>query len=73
MRRMVLAFSAAVTIAATQLTGVASAQEEPLCGPPGGEVPATIVGSGTIVGTQGDDVIVASDEDDVILGRSCSR
>ena len=31
-----------------------------MCGPPGAGVPATIVGAGTIVGTQGDDVIVGS-------------
>ena len=50
------------------LAGTASAQEEPVCGPPGEEVPATIVGSGIIVGTEGDDVIAGSSEDDTILG-----
>src|SRR5688572_29677993 len=49
------------------LAGPAGAQE-PQCGPPGEEVPATIVGSGTIVGTQGDDVIVGGAEGDTILG-----
>jgi hypothetical protein len=47
-----------LALAVTQLVGLAAAQDEPLCGPPGEEVPATIVGAGTIVGTAGDDVIV---------------
>src|SRR5215204_3447533 len=68
MRRVALVIAGAMVIAVTQLTGLAAAQDEPLCGPPGEEVPATIVGSGTIVGTAGDDVIVGSDENDTILG-----
>src|SRR6478609_789038 len=47
---------------------VAAAQEPPVCGPPGGEVPATIVGAGTINGTPGNDVIVGSPEADRISG-----
>ena len=69
MRRIALVVAGALALAVTQLMGLAAAQDEPpLCGPPGEEVPATIVGSGTIVGTAGDDVIVGSDEDDTILG-----
>ena len=68
MRRIALVVAGALTIAATQLMGSAGAQDEPLCGPPGEEVPATIVGSGTIIGTAGDDVIVGSDGTDTILG-----
>jgi len=67
MRRVALAVAAALAIAVTQLTGLAAAQDEPLYGPPGEEVPATIVGSDTIVGTAGDDVIVGSEENDTIL------
>ena len=47
---------------------VTGAQEEPLCGPPGEELPATIVGAGTIFGTRGDDVIVASPGNDFVFG-----
>src|SRR5215207_1094591 len=68
MRRFALVVAGALAIAVIQLTGLAAAQDEPLCGPPEEEVPATIVGSGTIVGTAGDDVIVGSDENDTILG-----
>src|SRR4029453_18457085 len=68
MRRIALVVAGALALAVTQLVGPAAAQDEPLCGPPEEEVPATIVGSGTIVGTAGDDVIVASDENDTILG-----
>lgn len=49
------------------LVGTAGAEDE-VCGPPGDEVPATIVGSGNIVGTQGDDVIVGSAGPDTIKG-----
>ena len=49
----------------TSMTAV-QADEPPLCGPPGGEQPATIVGSGPISGTAGDDVIVGSPGVDVI-------
>src|SRR4029079_10921024 len=49
----------AVCLTASQIT-TASAQDEPVCGPPGEEVPATIVGAGTIMGTPGDDVIFGS-------------
>ena len=62
MRRIALVVAGALALAVTQLLGPAAAQEQPLCGPPGEEVPATIVGSGTIVGTAGDDVIVGSDQ-----------
>src|SRR4030095_15126050 len=69
MRRIALVVAGALALAVTQLGGLAAAQDEaPLCGPPGEEVPATIVGAGTIVGTAGDDVIVGSDEDDTVLG-----
>ncbi|MGH3480270.1 MAG: calcium-binding protein, partial [Nocardioidaceae bacterium] len=56
-----------VLLLGTQLSGAASAQEPPLCGPPGEEVPATIVGAGTIFGTSGDDVIVASAGNDIVF------
>ena len=46
----------------------AAAQETPVCGPPGEEVPATIVGAGHINGTPGDDVIVGSPGVDHING-----
>jgi Ca2+-binding RTX toxin-like protein len=68
MRRVALVVSGALALVVTQLLGPAAAQDEPLCGPPGEEVPATIVGSGVIIGTSGDDVIVGSDENDTILG-----
>ena len=64
MRRVALVVAGALALAVTQLTGLATAQDEPLCGPPEQEVPATIVGSGTIVGTAGDDVIVGSEGND---------
>ena len=68
MRRIALVVTGALALAVTQLIGPAVAQDEPQCGPPGEEVPATIVGSGTIVGTAGDDVIVGSEGNDTILG-----
>lgn len=43
-------------------------EEVPTCGPPGEEVPATIVGMGLIKGTPGDDVIVGSMYVDRIFG-----
>ena len=48
--------------------GIVAAETPPLCGPPGEEVPATIVGAGYITGTSGNDVIVGSPGRDVILG-----
>src|ERR1700749_2531396 len=67
MHRIALGLGAATLLLGTaHLSGAASAQETPMCGPPGQEVPATIVGSGVINGTSGDDVIVASDGNDVI-------
>src|SRR5215207_3847971 len=68
MRKVALIIAGGLALAVTQLLGPAAAQEAPLCGPPEDQVPATIVGSGTIVGTAGDDVIVGSDENDTILG-----
>ena len=68
MRRSVgLAFGAGLLLVSTAIATPAAAQEHPLCGPPGEEVPATIVGTGTIVGTPGDDVIVGSNDVDRIL------
>ena len=66
MHRLAAGLGAATLLIGTQLAGAASAQETPVCGPPGGEVPATIVGAGVINGTSGDDVIVASDGNDVV-------
>src|SRR6476646_1210300 len=66
MHRLVVGLGVATLLLSTQLVGVASAQEPPVCGPPGDEVPATIVGAGVINGTPGDDVIVASGGNDVI-------
>ena len=57
MKRSLFVLGAAALFG-TAVLASASAQEAPLCGPPGGEVPATIVGAGTIIGTPGDDVIV---------------
>ena len=51
----------------SQLVGSAAAEEAtPTCGPPGQEVLATIVGSGTVMGTSGADVIVSGDGNDLI-------
>ena len=58
MRKLALGVAAALLLG-TSVAGAASAQEAPVCGPPGQQVPATIVGAGTIFGTSGDDVIVA--------------
>ena len=66
MHRLVAGLGAATLLLSTQLAGVASGQETPVCGPPDGEVPATIVGAGVINGTSGDDVIVASGGNDVV-------
>ncbi|MET0727798.1 MAG: calcium-binding protein [Acidimicrobiales bacterium] len=68
MKRSVIAVAAALVMFGAQAASVATAQEGVLCGPPGGEVPATITGSGLILGTSGDDVIVGSAADDVIVG-----
>ena len=67
MRKLALGVAAAALLLGTSLAGTASAQEAPVCGPPGEEVPATIVGAGTIYGTSGDDVIVASGGNDVVF------
>ena len=68
MRKAVVTLGAAVVLLGVQFVGVgaAQAQEVPVCGPPGEEVPATIVGAGTINGTDGDDVIVGSPGRDII-------
>src|SRR6476469_11011936 len=66
MDRLAVVVGAAILLLSTQLVRVADAQETPVCGPPGAEVPATIVGSGVINGTSGDDVIVASAGNDVV-------
>jgi hypothetical protein len=69
MKRSVIAFGVFVLLlVGASMVSSASAQEAPLCGPPGEEVPATIVGAGTIVGTPGDDVIVGSAGVDRIEG-----
>lgn len=70
MRRTAMAVGGALLLLSWSMMGTstASAQETPLCGPPGEEVPATIVGAGTIFGTQGDDVIVASAGNDIVFG-----
>ena len=67
-RSLGLAFGAGLLLVSSSIAMPASAQEPQLCGPPGQEVPATIVGAGIIVGTSGDDVIVGSDGVDRILG-----
>jgi Ca2+-binding RTX toxin-like protein len=67
MRRLSIALASSLLLLGSIATS-AVAQEAPLCGPPGGELPATIVGSGTIVGTSGDDVIVGSPTADTIDG-----
>src|SRR5690349_2136619 len=67
-RALVLSAVAAVLVLATVMISTAAAQDEPVCGPPDAEQPATIVGAGTIVGTAGDDVIVGSDGVDTISG-----
>ena len=58
MRKSATAVCAALLLLGGQVmgVGVANGQETPLCGPPGEEVPATIVGAGVIFGTSGDDV-----------------
>ena len=68
MRRASVFAGAAVLLLGTAVTSTVSAQAEPVCGPPGEELPATIVGAGRIVGTSGDDVIVGSDGVDTITG-----
>ena len=68
LRRAMVLSSVLAAALAVPFGGAAAAQEQPVCGPPGQEVPATIVGSGTIVGTSGDDVIVGGAEDDRIVG-----
>jgi hypothetical protein len=67
MRRAVFVLCASALVLGAQVSS-AAAQEPPLCGPPGGEVPATIVGEGKIKGTPGDDVIVGSADADDIRG-----
>ena len=68
MRRAVIVLCASALMAGVSQLTSASAQEPPLCGPPEEEVPATIVGAGTIQGTPGDDVIVGSAGVDDIRG-----
>ena len=54
MRRSSVLTGAAVLILGTAVASTtAAAQDVPVCGPPGEEQPATIVGEGTIVGTAG--------------------
>ena len=67
MRKLAFGVAATVLLLGTLLAGAANAQEVPVCGPPGGEVPATIVGACTISGTSGNDVIVASGGNDVVF------
>lgn len=68
MKRSLIVLGAFALLFCVSLLTSASAQETPLCGPPGGEVPATIVGAGRINGTPGDDVIVGSPGVDHING-----
>src|SRR3954468_6137168 len=68
MKRLVTALSASALLCGLAVWATAAAQETPVCGPPGGEVPATIVGAGTINGTPGNDVIVGSPGVDRING-----
>ena len=68
MNRLVTALGASALLCGVIVWTTASAQETPLCGPPGEEVPATIVGAGHINGTPGDDVIVGSAGVDHING-----
>jgi hypothetical protein len=65
-----LAFGASLLLVSTAIATAAVAQEPPLCGPPGEEVPATIVGAGVIIGTPGEDAIVGSNGDDRMLALS---
>jgi Ca2+-binding RTX toxin-like protein len=67
MRRTAMFLWTTLLLLGTVLVGTAAAQQ-PLCGPPGEEQPATIVGSGRIIGTNGDDVIVGSARRDSIFG-----
>ena len=64
MRRAVGSFWDVAVLLGVSVSTPAWAQDPPLCGPPGEEVPATIVGAGTIIGTPGDDVIVGSADAD---------
>src|SRR5215213_3751898 len=68
MRRSFFVLGALVLLFSVSLLTSAAAQETPVCGPPGEELPATIVGAGHINGTPGDDVIVGSAGVDVING-----
>src|SRR4030095_9549820 len=78
MRRIALVVAGALALAVTQLVGLAAAQDEPpLCGPPGEEVPAAIVGAGTLGGTGchgvfccegGNDRVLGGDGNDVLTG-----
>ena len=67
MRRVLFTLAAfALVLPVSQLASASVPQ--PMCGPPGEEVPATIVGAGNINGTPGDDVIVGSPGVDHING-----
>src|SRR5262245_11118772 len=68
MKRILLVLGALTLVFGVSLLTSAAAQEPPLCGPPGEEVPATIVGAGNIQGTPGNDVIVGSPAADRING-----
>ena len=68
MKRLAATLGGLVLLCGMAFFTSAAAQEAPLCGPPGGEVPATIVGAGNIHGTPGDDVIVGSPGVDRING-----
>jgi len=67
-RTVVLAIGTSVLLFGISVATPVSAQEQPVCGPPGDELPATIVGAGTIIGTPGVDVIVGSAGVDIING-----
>ena len=68
MKRSLIGLGTSALLVGVWFPASASAQEQPLCGPPGEEVPATIVGAGTIKGTPGNDVIVGSTGVDRIDG-----
>src|SRR6476619_6055369 len=69
MHRLAVVVGAAILLLSTQLVGVANAQETPVCGPPGEEVPATIVGAGVINGAGGgNDIVCGEGGNDVLNG-----
>lgn len=53
MKRTLFVLGAFALLFSVSLLTSASAQETPICGPPGEEVPATVVGAGHINATPG--------------------